>query len=80
MFTGSLPLAARKLYWPLAGRRYPKFVVKPALAELDGFVRLLQSEGIAVRRPAIAEFSRPFQPRTGDLKVFARPARGTGCW
>jgi glycine amidinotransferase len=61
MFTGSLPLAARKLYWPLAGRRYPKFIVKPALAELDGFVRLLQSEGITVRRPDIVDFSRPFR-------------------
>ncbi len=30
MFTQSLPAVARKLYWPLAGRYYPRAVVEPA--------------------------------------------------
>jgi glycine amidinotransferase len=61
MFSGNLPTLARKLYRPLAGRRYPRMIVKPAQAELDGFVRLLQSEGVTVRRPNVEDYSRPFR-------------------
>jgi glycine amidinotransferase len=61
IFTGSLPRAARKLYWPLAGRKYPKLLVKPAQRELDQFIALLEGEGIAVRRPEIRDFSRRFK-------------------
>lgn len=70
MFTGSLPSTAAMLYRPLAGRRYPKMIVKAAQAELDGFIRLLQSEGITVRRPDIVDFSRPFQTPNWRSKGF----------
>ena len=54
---GNLPRKAARLYPLLAGRRYPRLLVKPAQRELDGFVRLLESEGITVRRPDIIDFS-----------------------
>jgi glycine amidinotransferase len=34
-----------------AGRRYPRWMVRRAQTELDGFVRLLEAEGVHVRRP-----------------------------
>jgi len=57
---GNLPAKAARLYPLLAGRRYPQLLVKPAQRELDGFVRLLESEGIRVRRPDIVDFSLRF--------------------
>ena len=57
---GNLPAKAARLYPLLAGRRYPRLLLKPAQKELEGFVRLLESEGIAVRRPEIVDFSIRF--------------------
>ncbi|HVS42847.1 MAG TPA: amidinotransferase, partial [Candidatus Dormibacteraeota bacterium] len=57
---GNLPRRAARLYPLLAGRRYPRFLVRPAERELDGFVRLLEAEGITVRRPDIVDFSRRY--------------------
>ncbi len=54
---GNLPRRAARLYPLLAGRRYPRFLVRPAQKELDGFVRLLESEGVTVRRPDVVDFS-----------------------
>ena len=54
---GNLPRRAARLYPLLAGRRYPRVLVRPAQKELDGFVRLLESEGITVRRPDVVDFS-----------------------
>ncbi|TMB19913.1 MAG: amidinotransferase [Deltaproteobacteria bacterium] len=57
---GNLPARAARLYPLLAGRRYPRLLVQPAQKELGGFVRLLESEGIKVRRPDIVDFSIRF--------------------
>jgi glycine amidinotransferase len=57
---GNLPAKAARLYPLLAGRRYPRLLVKPAQKELEGFVHLLESEGIKVRRPDIVDFSIRF--------------------
>jgi len=57
---GNLPRRAARLYPLLAGRRYPRILVRPAQRELDGFVRLLESEGVTVRRPDIVDFSAGF--------------------
>ena len=65
-FSGNLPSAAAKLYRPLAGRRYPRPIVNSAQKELDGFVSLLEKEGITVRRPDVMDFSKRF--RTPDWK------------
>jgi glycine amidinotransferase len=54
---GNLPARAARLYPLLAGRRYPRILVRPAQRELEGFVRLLESAGITVRRPDVVDFS-----------------------
>jgi glycine amidinotransferase len=43
-----------------AGFPYPGILVEPAQRELDGFIALLQSFGITVRRPDIVDFRRRF--------------------
>lgn len=56
-------------YRVLAGRRYPRILAQRAQRELDGFVRLLESEGVTVRRPEPMDFTRaartPFWRSTG---------------
>ena len=53
----------------LAGRRYPWILRRNAQRELDGLVRLLESEGVRVRRPDPMDFTRraetPFWSSTG---------------
>jgi len=58
-FEGNLPPVPARLYRPLAGRHYPRIVVQRAQRELDGFIRLLESEGIVVRRPDVVDFAVP---------------------
>lgn len=70
IFTQSLPPAAARLYRPLSGRRYPKAVVRPARAELERFVALLESEGITVRRPDIVDHAKPFRTPLWKSKGF----------
>jgi glycine amidinotransferase len=60
LFTQSLPRRAATLYRPIAGRRYPRAIVEPAQRELDEFVRILEAEGVTVRRPGLMDFSRSF--------------------
>jgi glycine amidinotransferase len=43
-----------------AGFRFPQMMVKPAQRELDGFVALLESLGITVRRPDAINHKRRF--------------------
>ena len=43
--------AAARAQSLVAGLHYPRIMVEPAQRELDGFVALLQSFGIIVRRP-----------------------------
>ncbi len=40
LFTQSLPATAAKLYRPIAGRLYPKLIVKPAQKELNEFIHI----------------------------------------
>lgn len=62
--TGALSGVRRLLYPFLAGHRYSRLFTRPAEKELNGFIRLLESEGITVRRPRRADFSR--RHRTSD--------------
>ncbi len=57
--TSGVPAITRRLFGLLAGTRFPRRVVAPAQRELDGFIELLQREGIAVRRPQVLDSSRP---------------------
>jgi len=43
----------------VGGMRYPRRVVRRAQAELDGFTRLLEAEGVRVRRPDIIKSPHP---------------------
>jgi glycine amidinotransferase len=55
-FTGNLPKTAAKLYRPLAGMRYPSIITDPAKRELEGLAKLLEKEGVKVRRPEPVDF------------------------
>jgi glycine amidinotransferase len=44
----------------VAGFHYPQIMVEPAQRELDGFIALLQSLGIVVRRPEPVDHARRF--------------------
>lgn len=56
-FDGNLPPIARRLYRPLAGRRYPRVLVRRAQRELDQLVELIEQAGVVVRRPDVVDFS-----------------------
>ncbi len=76
--TFNLPRATAKIYRFVAGRKYPKWMVRLAQAELDGFIALLEGEGVRVRRPAPIDFSRPYRTRRWGSRGFctARPRDG----
>ena len=59
--TFSLPPIAARLYRFAAGYRYPKWMVRLAQRELDEFIRILEAEGITVRRPDSVDFSRHYR-------------------
>jgi hypothetical protein len=49
--TYNRPHSASWLHRLTAGRRYPRWMARRAQTELDGFIRLLEAEGVRVRRP-----------------------------
>src|SRR5215211_4328136 len=58
--TCNIPGIAARAQSLLAGFRYPKIMIEPAQRELDGFVALLESLGIVVRRPEPVEHKKRF--------------------
>lgn len=91
--TYNLPPALGRLYRLAAGRRYPAWMVKRATQELDGFIALLEAEGITVRRPEAMQFSRRYKsanwssrgftvacPRDGFLVVGDEIIETPMCW
>lgn len=52
--------AAARAQSLVAGLHYSKFMVEPAQRELDGFIALLQSPGIFVRRPEPIDHKKRF--------------------
>lgn len=40
----------------MAGRRYPRWMARRAQRDLDGFIHLLEAEGVKVRRPEVMDF------------------------
>jgi glycine amidinotransferase len=68
--TFNMPKMAAKLYPFFAGRKYPQWMVRQAQTELDGFVALLESEGVRVRRPEPLDFSRPYRTRQWRSRGF----------
>ncbi|MFF6883476.1 amidinotransferase [Streptomyces sp. NPDC012421] len=58
--TCNVPAGARRLTGLAGGLRYPRALVGPAQEELDGFVELLRSLDIVVRRPDPVDQRRRF--------------------
>ena len=59
--THTIPGAgARAAHGIVAGLRFPRIMVEPAQRELDGFIALLTSHGVNVRRPAAVDFRKRF--------------------
>ncbi|MER7177020.1 amidinotransferase [Streptomyces mesophilus] len=58
--TCNVPSWAGRLQGLAAGLRYPRRLVEPAQDELDGFVELLESLGITVRRPEPVDHKRRY--------------------
>src|SRR5258707_6202524 len=58
--TCNIPGMAAQAQSLLAGFRYPKIMIEPAQCELEGFVALLQSLSIVVRRPEPVEHKKRF--------------------
>ncbi len=69
-FDGNLPPVARRLYRPLAGRRYPRILVRRAQRELDQLIHVLEQAGVRVRRPDIVDFSVPCATPNWSSKGF----------
>ncbi|MDQ8729665.1 amidinotransferase [Bradyrhizobium sp. LHD-71] len=58
--TCNIPGLAARAQSLVAGFRYPAFMIEPAQRELDGFIALLQSLGVTVRRPDPVDYRRKF--------------------
>jgi glycine amidinotransferase len=91
--TFNLPPLAASLYRFVGGYRYPAWMRSLAQRELDGFIALLEAEGVKVRRPDIVDFKRPFRtpawsargfctacPRDGYLVVGDEIIETPMCW
>lgn len=91
--TFNLPPSVAHLYRLAAGFKYPKWMRRLAEKELDGFVRVLEREGIKVRRPDSPNFSRRYGsprwrsrgfcvacPRDGFLVVGDEIIETPMCW
>ncbi len=58
--TFNVPRYVAQIFKIVGGWPYPPFLTKPAIRELEGFVRLLELEGITVRRPEPYNFRAKF--------------------
>src|SRR6478609_8620030 len=56
----NIPGMAARAQSLVAGFRFPSFMIEPAQRELDGFIALLVSLGITVRRPDPADYKATF--------------------
>ena len=91
--TFNLPQKAAKFYKLAAGWKYPNWMKKLAHKELDGFIRVLEVEGITVKRPDIVDFSKKFStpdwssrgfcvacPRDGYIVIGEEIIETPMCW
>jgi glycine amidinotransferase len=68
--TYNRPHSTSWLHRLAAGHRYPQWMVRCAQTELDGFVSLLQAEGVRVRRPEPIDQRRRVRTRLWSSKGF----------
>jgi glycine amidinotransferase len=66
----NLPAAMGRALAVLGGLRYPRLVVRRAQRQLDGFVALLESLGVTVRRPEPMAFKRGFRTPAWSSRGF----------
>lgn len=91
--TFNLPPSAAKFYRLAAGWKYPQWMKSLAQKELDGFIAILEAEGITVRRPEAIDFSRKYNaphwssrgfcvacPRDGYLVIGDEIIESPMCW
>ena len=57
----NVPKWQRPLLALAGGHHYPKVMREPAQRQLDEFIRILEGEGVRVRRPDIVDFRRSFK-------------------
>ncbi|HYZ41340.1 MAG TPA: hypothetical protein VE687_12055, partial [Stellaceae bacterium] len=68
--TYNRPHSTSWLHRLTAGRRYPQWMVRRARTELDSFVRLLEAEGVHVRRPEPIDQRRRVRTRLWSSSGF----------
>jgi glycine amidinotransferase len=68
--TCNRPHSTSWLHRWVAGRRYPQWMVRRAQTELDGFVRVLEAEGVYVRRPEPIDQRRRVHTRLWSSRGF----------
>jgi len=91
--TFNIPRAAQPFFRFAAGWRFPGFMKKIAQKELDGFIRVLEVEGIKVRRPDIVDWATKYKspwwssrgfciacPRDGFLVIGDDIIETPMCW
>jgi glycine amidinotransferase len=59
--TFGVPRMAGRLLGVFGGRRYPRFLVRRAQEQLEGFIAILEREGVTVRRPDPIDLRRRFR-------------------
>src|SRR6516164_9443036 len=68
--TYNIPSFTARLHRLVAGRRYPRWMIKLAQKELDGFIRILEDEGVTVRRPDIVNHRARFRTPAWSSRGF----------
>lgn len=68
--TLNIPSFTARLHQLVAGRPYPQWMIKLAQKELDGFIAVLEGEGIKVRRPSLIDHSAKIKTRHWSSRGF----------
>lgn len=61
VITAGMPETVARLYPAFGGKRYPRIMTSAAQRELDEFIRILEGEGVRVRRPDVWDWKRPYR-------------------
>ena len=68
--TYNVPRPVRQAVKLFGGLRYPRWLVNTARRQLDGFIRILEAEGIKVRRPEPFPFKTKFSTPDWESRGF----------
>ena len=68
--TFNMPKLAAKMHRFVASLRYPSFMVNRATRELEGFISLMQAEGITIRRPEAMNHWKKFRTLNWSSRGF----------